>query len=450
MFALTDEGLTTQSQEEIRAEMDAGMKSAFGPQVDTTDGSVIGTVNAMMSERYAVLQEGIQAVHASQDPDKATGAALASLCAITGTVPNAATQGTVTLTLTGDDGTVVDADSRAATDETGDLWETDEAATITLLDSWAGTTAYVVGDRVTNNTRAYVCTGAGTSAGSGGPTTQDASITDGSVLWDYIGDGEGAVDVAATAVETGVIVATAGSITEISTPVSGWDGVRNLTDAEPGAADETDEDLRVRREVELQAAGTGTQAAIRTDIADVDNVTSVRVFMNVTDTTDADGVPPHSVEVLVSGPDTAEFDQSIWDQLLLSVPAGIRTHGTEVGTSEDGEGVAQTMKFTRPDEIEIYVIANVVKDPDTFPADGSEQIQTAIVDYGLAQVTGKNAVSSALVAQVFKITGVLEVTSLYIGTSPAPASSATITIDLRELAAYDTSRITVNVSDGTP
>ena len=60
------------------------------------------------------------------------------------------------------------------------------------------------------------------------------------------------------------------------------------------------------------------------------------------------------------------------------------------------------------------------------------------------------AVSSALVAQAFKVAGVLDVSVCNIGTAPAPGSSATIAIALREIAKYDTSRITVSSSSATP
>lgn len=446
MIELTSAGLVIESLEEIRDGLDSDLKSALGPQIDTTDGSVFGVVHGILAERLALIQEAVQAVHASQNPDAATGSSLASLCALTGTVPLLATEGTVTLTLTGDAATVVPAGSIASTVVTEDQWVTDAEATLVALTAWASSTAYVVGDRRTNSGRAYVCVGAGTSAGSGGPTTAVDSITDNTVIWDYIGEGAAAVDVAATAAETGPIVATAGAITTVETPISGWSSVRNLLDATPGTDAESDEDLRVRREVELQAAGTSPQDAIRTDLAGVSGVTAVRVFMNVTDSTDADGVPPHSVEALVSG----GTDAAIRTQLLASVAAGIRCHGTTSGTAVDAEGVSQTVAFSRPDEIEIYVIADLVIDEDTYPADGDDQVKAAIVTYGDAQVTGKNAVSSALIAQVFSIPGVLEVTDLFIGTAPAPASSATITIALRELAVFDTSRITVTTSPGTP
>lgn len=52
--------------------------------------------------------------------------------------------------------------------------------------AWGATTAYVVGDRVVNSSKIYRCITAGTSAGSGGPTTTNLDITDGTVHWQYI------------------------------------------------------------------------------------------------------------------------------------------------------------------------------------------------------------------------------------------------------------------------
>jgi len=53
------------------------------------------------------------------------------------------------------------------------------------VDAWAASTAYVVDDIVYNGTpqKLYRCITAGTSAGSGGPTTEADDITDGTVHW---------------------------------------------------------------------------------------------------------------------------------------------------------------------------------------------------------------------------------------------------------------------------
>ena len=50
---------------------------------------------------------------------------------------------------------------------------------------WEGSTAYVVNDLVMLGGKIYICTVAGTSASSGGPTGTGTGITDGGVTWNY-------------------------------------------------------------------------------------------------------------------------------------------------------------------------------------------------------------------------------------------------------------------------
>ena len=52
---------------------------------------------------------------------------------------------------------------------------------------WAASTSYAVGAYVNNGGKSYIATTAGTSASSGGPSGTGTSITDGSVVWDYVG-----------------------------------------------------------------------------------------------------------------------------------------------------------------------------------------------------------------------------------------------------------------------
>ena len=51
--------------------------------------------------------------------------------------------------------------------------------------AWAISTAYTVGQKVTNGSNIYTCITAGTSAGSGGPTGTGTSIADNTVVWSY-------------------------------------------------------------------------------------------------------------------------------------------------------------------------------------------------------------------------------------------------------------------------
>ncbi len=56
-----------------------------------------------------------------------------------------------------------------------------------LVPAWVISTAYKIGQVVTNDTgKMYRCITAGTSAGSGGPTGVTADITDNTVHWAYV------------------------------------------------------------------------------------------------------------------------------------------------------------------------------------------------------------------------------------------------------------------------
>lgn len=447
MSGLTDQGLQIETVETIRDSINADWRGKFGPSVDVSDESPDGFLIGIVSERLGLLWELLEDVDSSQDPDKATGAAQDALCALTGTLRLAAAPSTATLLMIGDAGTVVASGSRAKTVSTAKLFKTTADTTLVAATLWAASTAYTVGAIRANASRIYLCITSGTSAGSGGPTTTATDITDGTAHWRYLGEGLATASVAGESVDTGPVVGVAYDIAAIDTPVSGWRNVTNLLDAALGRNLETNEELRVRREAEIAAQGEGTIEAIRSDMLRVTGVTSATVFYNNTDVTDSDGVPPHSVEVLVQG----GADQDIRDQLLQSVAAGIRTYGGVSGTAADSQGTLHTIAFSRPTEIPIWIIATVHKDATTYPADGDAQIKQKIAAWGNALANGRDVRANSIAAQAFGVDGVLDVPSLpLIGTSNPPTVSTTIAVSTRQRATYDTSRITVNSSSVTP
>ncbi len=438
-YGLTPTGFIPKTIEILREEVNEALRAAFGNSIDVSDGSALGQLVGIFVERIAEVWELGEAVNAAQDPDSATGASLDGLSALTGTRREEAFPSSATLYCTGVAATIITSGSRASVTTTEAEFATTEAGTIAAATAWAITTAYVVGDIRKNSGRIYYCITAGTSAGAGGPTTTSDDITDGTAHWRYVGEGAGYVAIPSECTEDGPTVAASGDIVTIETPIVGWSSVMNLEDADVGADIEADESLRVRREEELAGAGTSPADAIRADLLDLDDVTSVTVFYNDTDDTDADGVPPHAVEALVRGGD----DQDILDQLLASVAAGVKTHGTESGTASDDEGTEHDIEFSRPDEIDVYVDLEYTYDADLYPDDGDDQVMAAIVAYGDAQKCGKNVVSSAIIAQVFTVPGVLDVTVCHIGVASNPSATTTIQIAPRELAVYDTSRIDI-------
>lgn len=52
--------------------------------------------------------------------------------------------------------------------------------------AWVASTAYALADQRANGGKVYECTGAGTSASSGGPTGYGTGITDGTATWSYV------------------------------------------------------------------------------------------------------------------------------------------------------------------------------------------------------------------------------------------------------------------------
>lgn len=450
-FGLTSTGFVPKTLEILISDMNAELQAAFGASINVTNG-ILAKIVAIVCERYAELWEGLETCYSSQDPSKATGSALEALCALTGTVKKKASSSSVTLTLTGTPTTVVALGSRGATASTGQKFATTASATIAAVTAWAPSTVYAVGDRRTNSGNVYICTVAGASAGSGGPTGTGTGIVDNLATWNYLGTGTGAVDVVANCTITGAVTALARDITVIDTPVSGWSSVINILDATQGSDIESDQLLRQRRQYELGLAGSTPADSLRAALLELANVVSVTVFTNDGDVTDVNGMPPHSVEALVQpvSPVPAGFDQTVFNAVFANIAAGIATTGNTPGTATDSQGTVHTVTYSRPTEVPIYVAITLTKDPAKYPTNGDALVQAAIKAWGGLQACGKDAVSSALIAQVFTVPGVLDVTVCNIGLTASPTSNATIPISLRQLATYDTGRITVTSSNGTP
>ncbi len=462
-YGLLATGFALKPETDIRDDLDAGCRTAFGASVPLGPKTVLGAYNGIVSGAIAEVWELAQAVDASQDPDGATGEALEQLCALTGTRRDPASPSLVTLTMTGTPGTPIPTGSRAQSATTTAQFETTEDAALVILAAWADTSPYVVGDRVyyddSGTMRAYQCITLGTSAtGAGnGPTAETDDVTDGTVHWRWLGLGSGADDAEAECTENGPTEATSGDLTVIATPIGGWTSVINLLDADLGSNEESDAHLRLKRDEELSADNASTPDAIREAILKPlteggAGATACTVFFNNTDVTDGDGVPPHSVECLVTGGE----DQDIFDKVFEVVAAGIGYYGTEIGTALDSEGTSHTVKFTRPDEIEIWVTVTLTYDAALYPADGDDQVIAAIVAFGDAQKTGKDAVATQIGAQAFQVAGVIDVPrsgslgGTLIGLAMTPTTDVTIAISLRELAVFDSSRVIVVSTPGTP
>ncbi len=446
MPGLTATGFEVLTFADIVSELEDAFRAALGDTIDVNpETSVLGRLIGVLADRESDLWDLALSLYAAQNPNTASGAGLDAICAITGTTREPARKSSVVLTVVGTPPATVPSGFAVKTaGANGARFLSDSSADLIALSDWSALTVYSAGQRVKNGLNAYQCTVGGTSASSGGPTGTGTAIVDASVTWRFIGAGSGAVEVEAFCDVTGPISAVAFTVNEIETPAAGIAAAINFLDAETGADIESDAALRLRRLDELSQGGAATSASVRAEILAVEGVTSCGLIVNNTDST-VDSVPPHAIEAVVEG----GADQDIFDALLASVAAGIATSGSTSGFAEDAEGVDQPVAFTRPTAKPVFIVINITKSADEYGTSGDAAVKAALVAFGDTRQRGQDVVSSALAARAFSVPGVLDVTACFIGFSASPVSESTLTVNTRERATFDTSRITVNAINGS-
>lgn len=445
-LGVTPEGYISRTLLDLKTEAEAGWRGEFGANVDLDPNQPDGQIIGIITDRLAELWELGQAVYSCFDPDKVGGQAQDALCAITGTLRDAATHTTVTQTMTGVPTTVLASGREFSVAETGDRFHTTAGAVIGATAAWPSASNVTLGQRVTNDGNVYVCITAGFTTNAGPPTGTGTDIVDHTAHWRFVGEGTGDIDVAAAAIATGPIVAVAWSATVIETPVSGWQGTANLTDAVPGQNVESNDHLRVKREAELASPGASTAPAIRAAVLQVPGVTSCVVFANQTMAVDVDGRPAKSVEAVVEGGVNADVAAAIFARVAV----GIQPYGTTSVTVTDTQGINWTVGFTRPSALNLWVRVDLIVDPLTFPVDGTDQVKAAIVGDEPNLPIGKDGVASRISSRCFGVPGVLDVTLCYIGLANPAIASTTVPAGPRERIQLDTGRVTVNTTNGVP
>jgi uncharacterized phage protein gp47/JayE len=243
--------------------------------------------------------------------------------------------------------------------------------------------------------------------------------------------------------ETGPVRADSGTLTVIAETVAGFTSGTNALDAELGSEDEVDSVYRRRQVDELARPGSTTVDAIRTDLLDVAGVTYATVYENETDVTDGNGVPPHSIEAVVVGAD----DEVVRLAVFRAKAAGIRAYGTNSGTVSDSQGNSHTIAFSRQTDIPVYVSVTLTYLDGIYPGDTA--VKQAIVDWADANQGVGHDVLRARLFERFYVAGaggLVNITSLTLGTAPSPVSTSDIVIGVRQRATFDTSRIVITSS----
>lgn len=166
----------------------------------------------------------------------------------------------------------------------------------------------------------------------------------------------GTIAVTATCTVDGDVTAAPGTLTRILTPTNGWQTANNVSSATPGAPVETDATLRRRQAASVALPSISPRDGIDSAIGNLAGVLHVQVYENQQGTTDANGIPGHSIAAVVEGGDAAEIAQAIF----LKKAPGVGTAGTTSQTVVDSHGLAQVINFYYASTVTISVVISGV------------------------------------------------------------------------------------------
>lgn len=391
-FGISANGFKRKRLDQLLAELNDEVKAIFGDNFNVSPESPDGQINGTVSESNANLWEIAEQSYNAFNPSAATGTTLSNLVQLNGIKRLASTSSRAQLTLTGTPNTIIPVGSLVSTSDTGTQFSTEIAVTLD---------------------------------GAGNGVVFAKAFQDGKLL-------------------TGPVIALAGTITEIDTPITGWATVTNLADADEGTDEETDVELRARRERSVAKNSQAIVDALYSTVRNIDGVTQTVVLENDTNAVDGNGLPPHSFEVIVVGGTNVEIGDAIW----LKKPAGILSHGDVTVQILDSQGLPHDISFTRPTTVDVYVEVQVTKFP-SYPANGDELIKQAIVDYANGElVVGRgfslsdDVIYTRLYTPINSIQG-HEIDTLFIGTSPSPTGVVNIPIGVSEISNFTTANIAV-------
>lgn len=271
----------------------------------------------------------------------------------------------------------------------------------------------------------------------------------------------GVVPVLFKALAVGPTAAASGTLTVITAPVTGWSVVTNPLDATLGQLIETDPDYRLRQELEIAAVGACTVPSETADLLEVANVISAKVLENTGDTLDTStGMPGHSTQSIVwDGPLALAANQDIGLAVWNGKPSGAQTFGNTSVQIVDSLGAPQTVFFSRPSQLPVYMAFTVTLGQGVVLATIAPQIKAAIVNLSngfdpsgvaLASTTpgilapGGSVIAMAFRKAAFDFPGVTDVSNLALDFTASPTATANLPVTFVQVGTLDTSRITVN------
>jgi len=387
-YGLDDTGFVPATVEDLRDEMNADILADVDADLDLDPdqpaGQFVGIFASKLSEAWELLDTVVKAL----DDNSAEDSLLDNLAAMTGTKRPAAKKGKVTIRCTLAGGTVM-----AGTAQVADV--ADATNTWTIEESYT----------------------AGAS-----PETKDLT---------FVCDREG------------VVLAPAGTLTVITTPIAGWSAATNPTDAVPGRLVAKDLELRQLRRQELADLGATSLPALRSALLKVEGVIAALCEENTSMAVDAYGRPAKSIEAIIwDGVALDALDQDLAKTIFENTAGGIESYGTTATVVYvDEYEVNHTIRFTRATQVPITVSITLTQDPK-LPAYNPVTVRQAIVDYGNSLGGNEDPIIERVKAVALAVAGVKDVVACTLDRGSGPVAT-NISIGKREVSTWDTGDVTV-------
>lgn len=388
VFSVTENGIQAPSYAEILEYFQSQARNIFGQDVnidaDTQDGQLIAIFALALSD---VNAQAI-ATYNQFNPNTAVGVGLDSAVKTNGITRHTATNSTVDLVLIGQAGTVIT--NGVATDDNENRWLLPEQVVIPV---------------------------------------------------------SGEITVTATAEEVGAIEASPNTITQIGTPTLGWQSVNNPTQATVGVAVETDAELRQRQSRSTELPSVSLWEGIIGSLLNLPGVIRVSGVKNDEDDPSPEGVPGHTIAMIVDGGEVDEIGETIF----LKKGEGVGTYGSVQTTYIDTYGFPNVIKFSRPTIVNAYVTLTITPST-TYISSVADEIKQRIADYINGLSIGESVNIARVLSSAVKdcTTGVddrFDVTAITMGEASGSQTAASIPIEWNEAAYCDVDNITVTLND---
>ncbi|WP_321950971.1 baseplate J/gp47 family protein [Burkholderia cenocepacia] len=377
-------GITAPTYADIYAYFQAKYQAIYGTDVYIDPDSQDGQLLAVFAQAIADVNSVCIGVYNSFSPSKAVGAALSSNVKINGIKRESASYSSADLTLVGQAGTTI----TNGIVKDGNNYQWALPATVTIPPA-------------------------------------------------------GTITVTATCTTIGAIAALAGTINQIGTPTRGWQTVTNASDAAAGAPVELDPALRQRQTVSTALPSQTVLEGIVGAVANVSGVTRYRGYENDTNVTDSNGIPSHSIAMVVEGGDVT----AIANAIVSKKTSGGGTYGTTSVVVMNRYGIPVTIRLFRPTDAPISVMVAIRALTGYKTAIGAA-MQAAIAAYINSVVIGGGAAAAVewddCIAAAKGITGsnTFKIVSLVL-TGPRGAGSPDVALLFNESASCTADQVQI-------